>query len=251
MMAAPRLFVDDDLGEGNEIRLDKQRSHYLRSVMRLNAGAYVRLFNGRQGEWRSRIADAAKSVTLEVLENRRIQSAVADLWLVFAPVKKDRMDFLVEKATELGVSDLLPVITRRTIVSRVNTDRLKAQVIEASEQCERLDIPTVHEAVKLSDLKSVWPDDRVAFVLDEAGSGGSAAIAMSEKTGRPAACISGPEGGYEKSELDLLRTLPNFVPVSLGPRILRAETAALTSLAIWQSVCGDGGVPPVPQMLRD
>ncbi|MEQ9199528.1 MAG: RsmE family RNA methyltransferase, partial [Rhodospirillales bacterium] len=170
---------------------------------------------------------------------------------VFAPVKKDRMDFLVEKATELGVSDLMPVITRRTMVSRVNTDRLKAQVIEASEQCERLDLPTVHEAVKLADLKSLWPADRVAFVLDEAGSGDSAATVMSANRGRPAACITGPEGGYEKSELDLLRTLPNFVPVSLGPRILRAETAALTSLAIWQSVCGDGEVPPVPQMLRD
>lgn len=250
-MSAPRLFVDAPLEAGGTIDLDKARSHYLTSVMRLGAGADVRLFNGRDGEWRAVIGGGRKAVSLEVGEQSRPQAAEPDIWLAFAPLKKDRMDFLVEKATELGAAVLQPVLTRRTIVGRVNTDRLRAQAIEASEQCERLTVPEIREPVDLHHLVATWPEDRLAIILDETGTGGPAASELAAFGAMPAACISGPEGGYEKSELDLMRTLPIYAAVSLGPRILRAETAVLVSLAIWQSVCGDGGRPPVAQDLRD
>jgi 16S rRNA (uracil1498-N3)-methyltransferase len=250
MMSAPRLFVDALLAPGGEIALDKARSHYLTSVMRLGAGAEVRLFNGREGEWRAVTGGGRKAVTLEVGAQSRPQEMEPDIWLAFAPLKKDRMDFVVEKATELGVSRLQPVLTRRTNVNRVNTDRLRAQAIEAAEQCERLTVPEVEEPVTLDQLVGNWPDNRLAIILDESGSGGPAGEELGRFKGLPAACISGPEGGYEKSELDLMRTLPIYAAVSLGPRILRAETAVLASLAIWQSVCGDGGRPPVAQELR-
>jgi 16S rRNA (uracil1498-N3)-methyltransferase len=249
-MSAPRLFVEPALEAGASVELDKARSHYLVNVMRLAEGQTVRLFNGRDGEWRASLHGSRKAAVLEVETCMRPQDGEPDVWMVFAPLKKDRMDFLVEKATELGVSDLVPVMTRRTNASRVNTERLTAQAIEASEQCERLTLPRVHEVQTLAALVDSWPENRVAFVLDEAGSGMPAAQKMAGFAGQPGACISGPEGGYEKSELDLMQKLPKFEAVSLGPRILRAETAVLSSLAIWQSVCGDGGRPPVAQHLR-
>lgn len=239
-----RLFVPDDLSADTAITLSRDQSHYVVRVMRQGVGDLANVFNGRDGEWLARIEDASKSACrLALSERTRPQPAEPDIWLVFAPIKKARLDVLVEKAVELGASRLVPILTERTDVRRVNVDRLSATAMEAAEQCERLSVPNVDSPSGLQTFLSTFPEDRRLFVLDETGEGAPMTQAFSRSpTGSRivAAILVGPEGGFSPTELDALRDLPFVTLVTLGPRILRAETAAVTALACWQTLVGDG-----------
>jgi 16S rRNA (uracil1498-N3)-methyltransferase len=194
------------------------------------------LFNGRDGEWLAEIATAKRGAMLTCLKQTQAQAGVPDLWLLFAPVKKTPADYLVQKATELGVSKLQPVFTRRSIVTRVNPDRLLANVVEAAEQSGRLSVPEIGTPTPLEKILAAWPKQRRLYFCDEGGN----AKPLAEVAGNaPAAILTGPEGGFDPAERDALRALSFVTPVTLGPRILRADTAALAALAIWQSVKGD------------
>ena len=243
-----RLFVDAELGAGGEVRLADERVHYLHHVLRLESGAPVDLFNGRDGEWRSSlIAVAKRHATLTVERQLRPQMDVPDLWLVFAPIKRARIDSVAEKATELGVAALLPVMTRHISVDRVNIERLRTIAVEAAEQCERLSVPEVRPPVTLEKLLTDWPPRRRLLLCAEAGDARPIAEALQSHVsdaGAPWAVMIGPEGGFARSELDALVKLPFVMPVGLGPRILRADTAALAALACWQAVLGDGQQRP-------
>jgi len=240
-----RLHVEAALGPGVEVRLDRDRTHFLTRVLRLGPGAAVALFNGRDGEWAARLAEAGKSACTLVAETlRRPQPALSGPWLLFAPVKRGPVDLLVQKATELGAARLLPVETARTAVDRVNTPRLRIIAAEAAEQSERLDVPDVAEAVPLDRLLAGWPVGRRLLVCDESGSGPPIARALAEAGAGDWAILAGPEGGLTPGELDALGKLPFVTKVHLGPRILRAETAAIAALAIWQAVLGDGADAP-------
>jgi 16S rRNA (uracil1498-N3)-methyltransferase len=235
-----RLFVDAGLTAHAEIRVTEQQAHYLLNVMRLGAGAEIALFNGRDGEWRSRIVEAAKKkAVLEVQDQLRPQSPEPDLWLLFAAVKRARIDLIVEKATELGVSVLQPVFTERTVMSRVGEERLAAIAMEAAEQCERLTLPELRSPLSLSASLAKWPEGRILLMMDESGGGKPIAEALAELPQGPAALLVGPEGGFAKSELDALSRLSFAVRVGLGPRILRADTAVIAALACYQAMRGD------------
>jgi len=228
-----------DLGAGMAVTLGEGQTHYLLHVLRARSGNRLLLFNGRDGEWLAEITAAGKrGVTAACLKQTQPQADVPDIWLAFAPVKKTPSDYLVQKAVELGVSCLLPVFTRRTIVSRINQERMAANAIEAAEQSARLTVPEIHEGTSLEKLLAIWPKERRLFFCDEGGDAKPLAEAARGAHG-PAAILTGPEGGFDPSEREMLRALPFVTPVSLGPRILRADTAALAALAIWQSVCGD------------
>jgi 16S rRNA (uracil1498-N3)-methyltransferase len=244
---ATRLYVEAELGEGAAVGLDHARAHYLRSVLRLARGARLALFNGRDGEWSARIDAIGKGwASLVVESRRRAQDAGPDIRLLFAPIKRARLDFLAEKAVELGVSALQPVFTRHCIVKRVNLERLRATAREAAEQCERLTLPEVQEARPLFDVMADWPPERRLLVCAEQGEpqpiGRLLAAAGTDPSARAAAwaILTGPEGGFARSELDGLMKLPFVTPVGLGPRVLRADTAALAALASWQALLGDG-----------
>ncbi|HVY90602.1 MAG TPA: 16S rRNA (uracil(1498)-N(3))-methyltransferase [Hyphomonadaceae bacterium] len=252
MSATPRLYVAPDLAEGMEFAVDSDQAHYLTRVMRLAPGAAVRVFNGRDGEFEARLASSTKSTaTLKAGARMREQAPGADLWLLFAPLKKARTDLVVEKAVELGVSEIRPVLTERTDADTVRTDRLKRITIEAAEQTERLDVPDVLDAVKLDQALAGWDKDRLLIYADEAGDdaakpwGGPAgrgrplAEVAREAIGAKAAILIGPEGGFNQTERARLRSLPYVKPITLGPRILRAETAAIAALALWQAIAGD------------
>lgn len=248
MPTATRLFIPQDLIAEATFALDPDQAHYLSRVLRLSAGARLKLFNGREGEWLAEIVDIAKSrATVRLLERLRPQtSSGAGPWLVFAPVKKSQTDFIVEKATELGAARLIPLLTDRTQSDRVRTDRLRATAKEAAEQCERLDLPEVMEPVRLDQLLANWPSGRALFVCAEAGPARPLRAALTEFRGL-AAFVTGPEGGFSAPELDLMQASPLVHAVGLGPRILRAETAALTALAVYQAIAGDGAERPPPR----
>ena len=232
-----RLYVTADLGSGIAVAADDGQAHYLLHVMRAKPGMRISLFNGRDGEWLAEIGAAGKrGVTLNCLKQSSPQACVPDLWLAFAPVKKTPSDYLTQKATELGVSLLQPVMTRRTIVSRINAERMAANAIEAAEQSGRLSVPEIREAVSLEKLLANWQPQRRIYFCDEGGD--AQPLAKVAKAG-PAAILTGPEGGFDPAEREKLRALSFVTPVTLGPRILRADTAALAALAIWQSVSGD------------
>lgn len=236
----PRLFIEDDLAASAALSLEGQRAHYLRDVLRLGVGAGVLLFNGRDGEWHAKVtATAKRSLDLGVESRTRPQIGEPDLWLCFAPVKKARIDFIAEKATELGVSALVPVITRRTNVERVNVERLRANAVEAAEQTERLSVPEVREPVPLDRLLTAWPAGRRLLIADETGGGRPILDALREAQPGPWAVLIGPEGGFTREELDRIAALPGVLPVGLGPRILRADTAAIAALACLQAAIGD------------
>ena len=237
--AAIRLYVDTPLEAGARIDATETQAHYLRNVLRLTAGAAVLLFNGRDGEWRAVITVPTKrSITFEAVHQTRPQSPCPDLWLAFAPIK--RLEFLAEKASELGVAALLPVFTHHTDVTRVNLSRLTANAREAAEQCARLTVPVIHEPVSFTAFTATWPTDRRLSFLDETGGGApSATVLAAERAAMPAGFLTGPEGGFAESELDALRQLPFATAVGLGPRVLRAETAALAAVACWQALLGD------------
>jgi len=237
-----RLYVEAPLTPGCEIAASREQTHYLLSVMRLKAGERITVFNGRDGEWRATLeCDGRKSCRLCVDEQLRRQDAEPDLWLCFAPLKKTRTDFVIEKATELGVSRLLPVFTRQTDPGRVNRQRLARTAVEAAEQCGRLSIPEVDEARDLEALLAAWPEDRILLVADESGAGRPLPEVLSALPKRPGghAILIGPEGGFASSELDAIAKLPFAIGVDLGPRILRAETAAIAALACFQALAGD------------
>jgi 16S rRNA (uracil1498-N3)-methyltransferase len=252
MSATPRLYVAPDLAAGGELILDGDQAHYLTRVMRLGAGDPVRVFNGRHGEFDASLVSSTKSTaTLSLTTRLREQAGVPDLWLLFAPLKKARTDFLVEKAVELGVAEIHPVLTERTDADTVRTDRLHRLAIEAAEQTERLDVPPVRDAARLFDVLQKWPADRILLFADEAGDdqgrpwGGEAGRAnpiadvLGSLPAAPAAILIGPEGGFSPGERKRLRELSYVKPVSLGPRILRAETAAVAALTLYQAIRGD------------
>jgi len=306
MTVEPRLYLDAPFTPGARLDLAKDQAHYLVNVMRRQAGDTVRVFNGRDGEWRAGIAEANKRrAALQLLEQTRAQHAAPDLHLYFSPVKKARTDFIIEKATELGASAITPVITRRTLSDRVRVDRMQAQVREAAEQTERLDLPRIGEPASLVQMLKGWDPDRRLIFCDEAGEdenapwGGTAGRAqpildaltayaahpapilssrggreaesaahfsengarqasaserLPDKAGQPGgpsgenrdqgrpqkwAIHIGPEGGFDPEERGLLRSQPFVVPVTLGPRILRADTAVAAALSVWQAVLGD------------
>jgi 16S rRNA (uracil1498-N3)-methyltransferase len=235
-----RLFVEQALEQDAQVVPGAPQSHYLLHVMRARTGDRISLFNGRDGEWLAQIAEATRrDCVLSCERKTQEQTQDDDLWLVFAPIKKTPADYLAQKATELGVSVLQPVFTRRTIVHRVNSERLRANSIEAAEQSGRLTVPENRAPLDLSKLLSQWPRERNLLFCDEAGAPPVlAALAIAPKG--PWAVLTGPEGGFAKDEREAIRALPSTVPVSLGTRILRADTAALAALAIWQAQCGKG-----------
>ncbi len=230
----PRLFVDSPLGEGAAVTLDGAPAHYLANVLRLTPGDRVRLFDDRTGEWLAVLTESGRRrVGLRLIQRLRERERVPDLWLLFAPVKRGRIDWLVEKATELGVARLVPVLTRRTVVDRVNVDRLRAHAVEAAEQCGRTALPELAGPEKLDSLLRAWPAERTLFFADE---GGGEPLRPSPG---PAAILIGPEGGFADEERSAIRALAQSTPVSLGPRILRADTAALAAIALWMARAGD------------
>jgi 16S rRNA (uracil1498-N3)-methyltransferase len=232
----PRLFVRHPLAEATEVELDSAQANYLGNVLRLGEGAQLLVFDGESGEWLAQIARAAKKrMTLSIERATRPPEAVPDLLLAFAPVKRQATDWLVEKATELGAAWLLPVITSRTIVERVKVERLQAIAIEAAEQCRRTRLPAISEPVRLDRFLAGREPTRTLYFADEAG-GEAAAAAF--KPG-PAAILIGPEGGFTDEERSAIHAQPNAVPISLGPRILRAETAALAAITIYMALAGD------------
>ena len=235
-----RLFVAPDLAAGLSVELDEGQAHYLRSVLRLVPGDPVALFNGRDGEWLGTIAGIGKGwCTVALAERRRKQAAEPDLWLVFAPIKRARIDYLAEKATELGVSALCPVFTDRTIVERINLERLRANAVEAAEQTDRLTVPELRQPQALAQLLADWPAFRRLLLCDESGTSPPIAEALQGMEPGPWAVLVGPEGGFTDRELDALRKLPFVCGVGLGPRLLRADTAALAALAAFQALAGD------------
>jgi len=225
---SPRLFVPDPLFAGAQLAASAGQAHYLGTVMRLGAGAWLRLFNGRDGEWSGRIGAIRKDrATLLVEAPIHPQAPEPDLWLIFAPLKRDATDMVVEKATELGVSAILPVFTERTNTPRLNLDRLRGLAVEAAEQCERLSVPRMADPQRLDALLAQWPAGRTLSVaLERVGAPPLAG------TDSPAALLIGPEGGFSPAEATLLRRQAFVRPVGLGPRILRAETAAIVGLAL-------------------
>jgi len=232
----PRLFVRTALSDGATVELDAAQANYLGNVLRLGAGAEVLLFDGASGEWLARIADAGKKrMTLAVERRTREPETIPDVWLAFAPVKRAQTDWLVEKATELGAARLLPVMTRRTVAERIKLERLGAIAIEAAEQCGRTLLPGIAEPVSLKQLLDRRDPARRLYFADE---GGGEPVASAFVAGS-ALILTGPEGGFTEEERALIRAAPNAVPVSLGPRILRAETAALAALATFMAVAGD------------
>lgn len=240
MSAKIRLYVEHPLGVGQSVPLDKGQAHYLFGVMRQSVGGAVSLFNGRDGEWRADIAEAGKrGGTLTCVEQTRPLHMPPDLWLLFAPIKKARTDFIVEKAAEMGAAKILPVMTEFTNAGRVQRDRLQAHAVEAAEQCGGTFVPEVAEAVKLGRLLDKWDTARQIMFCDEALAGGTATLPAPSQTGGPWAILIGPEGGFSENERSRLHRLDHSHPVTLGPRILRADTAAVAALTVWQQSFGD------------
>jgi len=230
----PRLFVTSSLGEDVRVELDAGQANYLGNVLRLTQGSELLVFDGASGEWLARIAEAGKKrMALTVERRTREPETIPDVWLAFAPVKRARIDWLVEKATELGVARLIPVMTQRTVVERLNMERLRAHIIEAAEQCGRTRLPELAEPVALNRV--LQDTTRVLYFADE---GGGEPAGLAFKPGA-ATILTGSEGGFTDDERSAIRAAPNAVAISLGPRILRAETAALAALAAYMTVAGD------------
>jgi 16S rRNA (uracil1498-N3)-methyltransferase len=236
--STPRLFVEQPLGDGVLLRVEGNAAHYLAQVMRVRAGDPVLLFNGEDGEWLATASDVRKrDLDLICQHQTKPLETVPDFWLCVAPIRKGRIDMVAEKACELGVARLQPVLTRRAVVDKLNLDRLRAHVIEAAEQCGRTALPTLASMVSLDALLRDWPQERALFFADEEG-GEPLHAAFSRASGSVALLI-GPEGGFDSAERAAIRAHPAAYPVSLGPRILRAETAAIAGTAAWMAINGD------------
>ena len=236
-----RLYNNDDLSQGVAVAVSPEQAHYLQNVMRLKVGDIVRLFNERGGEWHCVIDTVSKrSLYLVARERLRLPAPEPDVWLCCAPIKKAHFDYMIEKATELGVAVIQPILTARTQIREVNVERARSIAIEAAEQSERLSIPDMRAPKTLKDLLAAWPEERTLFACAELGAAVPVHQALTSAPSSPqAAIITGPEGGFTPEELQQLRQAPNAIPVRLGPRILRADTAALAALSLWQGVCGD------------
>lgn len=233
-----RLYVDQALAAGQPVAVNADQANYLFNVMRLARGAAVALFNGRDGEWRATVAETAKRGGILICERQTAPLRLPpDMWLIFAPIKKARTDFIVEKAVELGASRVMPVQTRHTNSERIRQDRLQAHALEAAEQCGATFVPEVSDLISLDKLLSSWPVDRKLLWCDEAMVG--KAPALSGPRGEKWAILIGPEGGFSADEQTRLRALPQITPLALGPRILRADTAAVAALTLWQAALGD------------
>ena len=236
--SAPRLFVEPLLTEAEHRVIEGNAAHYLSRVMRAKPGDIVIVCDDETGEWAARIADVAKrSVTLEVVERLREREPVPDLWLCPALLKKDRFDLVLEKATELGADRIQPVLTRRCVADKLNPERARTIITEAAEQCARTALPGLGEPARLDALLAHWPAERALFFADEDG-GEPAADAFCYHEG-PAAILIGPEGGFDDAEREAIRAHPAARPISLGPRILRGETAAIAALSVWMAEAGD------------
>ncbi len=233
-----RLYVDEPLGQGQAVPLSREHAHYLFGVMRQQIGARVALFNGRDGEWSAEVVEAGKRGGLLVcMEQTAPLHMPPDLWLLFAPIKKARTDFIVEKAAEMGARRIVPVQTEFTNSERIRQDRLQAHAVEAAEQCGGTFVPEVADLVKLDRLLSDWDPERQLMFCDEAEVGAAKTLA-SAKPG-PWAILIGPEGGFSDAERTRLQGLSFAHVVSLGPRILRADTAAVAAMTVWQQILGD------------
>jgi len=238
---ATRLYIPVALAEGGTAPLSGGQAHRLRHVLRLGVGAAVAAFNACNGEFRCSVAELGRAAGALAVERRiRAPAPEADLWLAFAPIKRLRLDWLIEKGTELGVGAFVPVTTARTQPERLNRERLVAHAIAAAEQSARLSVPELRPVATLTALLATWPADRRLIVCDETGGGTPIAEALAAfPPGAPTALLVGPEGGFSDTELDALRNLPFVTRAGLGPRVLRAETAALAALAVFQAVAGD------------
>lgn len=242
MMKEPsiRLFVDQPFSQGAELCLDKGQAHYLLHVMRLDEGALVKVFNGRDGEWSARLLRAGKrAVQLELMAELAGQTFGPDVHYYFAPLKRARLDYMVQKAVELGAARLGPVITSHCVAGRVNLERMRANAVEAAEQCGLLFVPEIVPPQPLSRLVEGWDETRGLIFCDEAGAAGSPLDALEGLAGRPVAVLIGPEGGFSGDERSLLMGQRFVTPLSLGPRIMRADTAAVAALSLVNSVVGD------------
>lgn len=238
MSAKIRLYVDHPLGPTQSVPLSRDQSHYLFGVMRQNLGDQVALFNGQDGEWLAEITTAnKKNGVVTCIKQTQDLKMPPDVWLLFAPIKKARTDFIVEKATEMGVARILPVQTEYTNSDRIRQDRLQSHAIEAAEQCGGTFVPPVDAMTKLNKLLDAWPADRKLVFCDEAAAG--LPDALPDGGTEPWAILIGPEGGFSDTERARLKALPFVTTLSLGPRILRADTAAVAALTMWQSQLGD------------
>ncbi len=238
--SATRLFVETPLAQGIEVRVDGGQAHYLISVMRLKLDGAVRLFDDISGEWLAQASHIGKrDLILSVTDKLRERESVPDLWLAAAPIRKARYDWVAEKACELGVAHFVPVMMQRCVADKVKEDRLRTHMVEAAEQCGRTALPEVSAPMKLDRFLVDFPEGRTLFFADESG-GVAFADAVRNHPG-PAAILIGPEGGFADHERDMIRAHSAAVPVSLGPRILRADSAAIAAVSVWMSIAGDWG----------
>ncbi len=236
--SAPRLFVEGPLDQRDSISIDGQQAHYLLRVMRVGQGDAIILCDDETGEWAARVSEAGKrNLSLELVERLRTREDVPDFWLCPALLKKDRFDMVLEKASELGVRRIVPVLTRRCVADKLNPDRARSIVTEAAEQCARTALPELGEVTRLEDLLRDWPQGRALFFADEMG-GEPAAKAFAAHDG-PAALVIGPEGGFDETEREAIRAHRAARAISLGPRILRGETAAIAATALRMGIAGD------------
>ena len=242
--AAQRLFVDAPLSQGARVPLSREQANYLLNVLRLGAGDSVIVFNGCDGEWRAVLADTGrKAASLDIAQALRAQEAGPDIDYLFAPLKHARLDYMVQKAVEMGAARLRPVLTRRTQAQRVNLERMRANVIEAAEQCGVLALPQIEEPLALEKVLAQWPQDRLLVFCDEDApiADPVAALRARAKPGDPIAVLIGPEGGFDPSERALLMRMDQTLAISLGPRILRADTAAVAALAVVNAALESSG----------
>jgi 16S rRNA (uracil1498-N3)-methyltransferase len=238
--SSQRVFLDTALAAGVEVVCSSEQASYLRSVMRMDDGSGLLVFNGRDGEWRALLRHQGKrGAALHIVEQIRAQEGGPDLWYVFAPLKRSRLDYMVQKAVEMGASRLMPILTQHTVAERVNVDRMAANAIEAAEQCGVLRIAEVAEPVKLAALLQSWPDERALIFCDEGAPQTHTLHALAAIPRGPLAVLIGPEGGFSETERQLINGKPFAHAISLGPRIMRADTAAVAALAVVNAVLGD------------
>lgn len=235
-----RLYVTDKLETNKIIILEEEQTHYLKNVVKYTIGDNLLCFDNQSGEYLCNITEIGKKkTTLLVKEKTKDLYICPDIWLLFAPLKKDKTDFVIEKATELGCRKIIPTLTKYTITSNVKTSRYISQSIEASEQCRRTDLPEISEAIELKKLLQNWDKERTLFFMDETLQSKNFLTALKESKNPKSAILIGPEGGFSEEELALLRSLDFCIGATLGPRILRAETAATSALSCWQLISGD------------
>ncbi|MBO0764970.1 MAG: 16S rRNA (uracil(1498)-N(3))-methyltransferase [Hyphomicrobiaceae bacterium] len=237
---AYRLFVEADLAAGRTVACTPAQANYLRNVLRLGPGDAILAFNGRDGEWRAEVAEVGRRNTGVIVRSQtRAQAGGPDIDYLFAPLKRARLDYMIEKATEMGVKRLRPVLTRRTVAERLNLERMRAHTIEAAEQCGILRLPEISAPEKLERVVATWDASRPLVFCDEDGAEHCPFTALAMIEPGPVAVLVGPEGGFEPAERELLSSQPFVTRISLGPRILRADTAAVAALALVNAVLGD------------